>query len=360
MNQPGEIVKSLALTATPYTTSPLNIRNIMDIVAPGIPGVSDLPRDAFKLTYGKKIERYTHGYSTELVVKEWDRTKLPLLGKKHENWTHIAMKSDPEIARQFPVSMPKRIVYELSDRDQEIYNWAEKRAQEKYNPDNPHASMAHINTLRMICNTVEGLKTGDSAFAREIIEQFGDELSVESSSKYQLVSSMLETYFEADQKAVLFTFWTNGTLFPYLEQLKRDFGKDALILPIWGVGMSSETANDHIRQFNESKRPTVLITSDVLQEGANLYAPYLWNLEIPTTYSAYKQRKDRINRADSRSKGVEHTWVYRPVASGTVEERIDAKVINRRNEAEAIRGVVDEDVDMDDTISITPEGLLFG
>jgi len=332
----------------------------MSVIAPGIPGVSDLKRDAFKLVYGKKIERYTHGYSTELVVKEWDRTKLPMLGKKHENWTHIAMKSDPSIAAQFPESMPKRVVYELSDRDREIYEWAEKRAQEKYNPDNPHASMAHINTLRMICNTTEGLLRSDGAFAQEIVEHFGEDLSVETSSKYQLVQSSLETYFESNEKCVLFTFWTNGTLFPYLEQLKRDFGKDALILPIWGVGMSSETANDYIRQFNESRGPTVLITSDVLQEGANLYAPYLWNLEIPDTYAAYKQRKDRINRADSRSKGISHTWVYRPVALGTIEERMDSKVINRRNEAQAIRGVVDENIDMHDTIDLSPAGLLFG
>jgi len=360
LNRAGQETKSLALTATPYTTSPLNIRNIMSVIAPGIPGVSDLKRDAFKLVYGKKIERYTHGYSTELVVKEWDRTKLPMLGKKHENWTHIAMKSDPSIAAQFPESMPKRVVYELSDRDREIYEWAEKRAQEKYNPDNPHASMAHINTLRMICNTTEGLLRSDGAFAQEIVEHFGEDLSVETSSKYQLVQSSLETYFESNEKCVLFTFWTNGTLFPYLEQLKRDFGKDALILPIWGVGMSSETANDYIRQFNESRGPTVLITSDVLQEGANLYAPYLWNLEIPDTYAAYKQRKDRINRADSRSKGISHTWVYRPVALGTIEERMDSKVINRRNEAQAIRGVVDENIDMHDTIDLSPAGLLFG
>jgi len=360
LNRTQGNVRGLALTATPYTTSPLNIRNIMATMAPGIPGVSDLTRDTFKLTYGKKIERYTHGYSTELVVKEWDRAKLPLLGKRHENWTHIAMKSDPAIAAQFPESMPKRVVYELSDQDREIYDWAEKRAQEKYNPDNPHASMAHINTLRMICNTTEGLVRSEGAFAQEIVEHFGEDLRVETSSKYQLVQSSLETYFEANEKCVLFTFWTNGTLFPYLEQLKQDFGKDALILPIWGVGMSSETANDHIRQFNASRGPTVLITSDVLQEGANLYAPYLWNLEIPDTYAAYKQRKDRINRADSRSKGISHTWVYRPVALGTIEERMDSKVINRRNEAQAIRGVVDENIDMHDTIDLSPSGLLFG
>jgi len=359
MNRTSSPVMALALTATPYTTSPLNIRNILSTVAPGIPDVSDLTRDQFKRLYGKKLEYFGTKYAQTLYVKEWDRAKLPLLGKKHENWTHIAMKSDPLIARQFPESLPKRVVYELSDIDREVYDYAEKVAQERFNPDNPTASWAYVNTLRMICNTTAGLKDSNGKFAQELVEKFGDALSIENSSKYQLIESALETAFESNEKVVLFTFWTNGTLFPYMNALKSHF-RDVPILPIWGVGLDPQVVTKNIKQFNSTKGPAVLITSDVGQEGLNLYAPYLWNIEIPTTYAAYKQRKDRINRADSKSKGVSHTWIYRPVGIDTVEERIDAKVLRRRDEAEAIRGVVDENVDMEDTIDISPRALLFG
>ena len=173
-----------------------------------------------------------------------------------------------------------------------------------------------------------------------------------------MIESNLETIFEANEKVVLFTFWTHGTLFPYLEALKKKFS-GVPILPIWGVGMKSEETTRNIQTFNSTKGPAVLLTSDVGQEGLNLYAPYLWNIEIPRTYAEYKQRKDRINRADSRSKGISNTWIYRPVAVGTIEERVDGKILRRRSEAEAIRGVVDENVDMDDTIEMTPKGLLF-
>ena len=359
LNLPGERVMSLALTATPYTTSPLNIRNILSTVAPGIPGVSDLKRDAFKLLYAKEIQTFERGYVKELYVKEWDKNKLPLLGKKHENWTHIAMKSDPDIAKQFPESMPKRMIYELSDTDREIYDYAEKLAREKFNPDNPTTAWGYIDTLRMICNTTSGLLTSEGKFAKEIVEQYGDLISLENSSKYQLIEGSLETYIESKDKVVLFTFWTHGTLFPYLESLKNKF-KDIPVLPIWGVGMDSETITKNIKTFNSTTGPAILITSDVGQEGLNLYAPYLWNIEIPRTYSEYKQRKDRINRADSKSKGIEKTWIYRPVAVNTIEERVDAKILRRRAEAEAIRGVVDENVDMEDTIDTSPRALLFG
>ena len=284
--------------------------------------------------------------------------KLPILGKKHEDWTHIAMKSDPVIAAQFPESMPKRVVYELSDIDREIYDWAEARAREKYNPDNQVANWSYIDTLRMICNTTAGLKNSDGKFAKEIVEEFGDDISILNSAKYQLIESNIESYIENGDKSVLFTFWTNGTLFPYLEALRAKF-TDIPILPVWGVGMDSDQVAQNIKTFNSTTGPAVLITSDVGQEGLNLYAPYLWNIEIPRTYSDYKQRANRINRADSKAKGVHNTWVYRPVAVGTIEERVDSKILRRRAEAQAIRGMVDELVDMEDTVDLTPKGFLF-
>ena len=359
INSDDHSTKALALTATPYTTSPLNIRNIFEVISPGIPDVSDISRDGFKRLYGKEFSYYTNGYVNELYVKEWDRTKLPLLGKKHEEWTHIAMKSDPIIRAQFPENIAKRVLYDLSDSDREVYEWAENLARERYNPDNIVASWSSVDTLRMICNTTDGLKRSEGAFAREIAAEFGDQLDIKNSAKYQLIENNFENYIENGEKAVLFTFWTNGTLFPYYEELKRKFGSDVPVLAIWGVGMDTDTAARNIKTFNETKGGAILITSDVLQEGANLYAPYLWNIEIPRTYAEYKQRKDRINRADSRSKGISHTWTYRAVASGTIEERVDGKVLRRRAEAAAIRGVVDELVDMDDTVDMTPKGLLF-
>jgi len=359
INESGNQVMTLALTATPYTTSPLNIRNIFSIVDPNIPDVSDLKRDSFKRLYGKEFGMFNNGFVQELYVKEWDRAKLSLLGKKHENWTHIAMKSDPIISAQFPESIPKKIVYELSEVDRAIYDWAEEQARNNFNPDNPVASWAYIDTLRMICNTTAGLKNSDGRFAKEIVAQFGTDIDIANSAKYQLIESNLENYVEAGDKVVLFTFWTNGTLFPYLEALRKKF-PDIPVLPIWGVGMSSDTVAENIRTFNTIKGPAILITSDVGQEGLNLYAPYLWNIEVPRTYSDYKQRANRINRADSKSKGIDHTWIYRAVAANTIEERADAKILRRRDEAEAIRGVVDENIDMTDTIDMTPYGFLFG
>jgi superfamily II DNA or RNA helicase len=359
INRSEAEVSVLGLTATPYTTSPLNIRNIFSVIAPGIPGVSDLGIDQFKNEYGLEFDYFGPHYARQLMVKKWDSNKLPLLGKKHENWTHIAMKSDPLIAAQFPESVSKRIIYELSDIDAEIYEFAEDKAREMFEESEAMAAWGYVDTLRMICNTTEGLTKSSSKLAEEIVKVYGKHLKTENSAKYQLIENELENYFDNGDKAVLFTFWTNGTLFPYLEALRNKFPR-VPILPLWGVGMKEEEATHNIRQFNDIKGPVVLLTSDVGQEGLNLYAPYLWNIEVPRTYAEYKQRKDRINRADSKSKGISHTWAYRTVASNTIEERVDAKVLRRRREAESIRGVADELADMEDTVEMSAANLLFG
>ena len=148
-------------------------------------------------------------------------------------------------------------------------------------------------------------------------------------------------------------------MFPYVKALKEKF-PDIPVLAVWGVGMSDEEAVANVEKFNRLSGPAILITSDVIKEGVNLYAPYLWNIEVPLTYAEYKQRKDRINRADSRSKGIETTLIYRSVALDTVEEIIDReKLLRRRDEASAIRGIVDDNVDMNDSVVLTPRGLLF-
>ena len=348
----------LGLTATPYKTSPLNIRNIFNVLVPELNGVSDMTPNEFKYEYGKTFEIFKTKWVENIYVKEWNQSKLPILGKRHEKWTHIAMKSDPDIAKQFPESMAKKIPFELSDQEMEIYFRAEEIVKNAYNPSMGGAAWGMVDFLRVLCNTPEAMYKSESFVAKELVQQFGSHYRTEDSAKYQLIEASIDTLIEADEKIVLFSYWTHNTLFPYLKALKAKYNGNLPIQAIWGVGMSDDEQQDAIKSFNEHQGASILLSSDAGQEGLNLYAPYLWHVEVPRSYSEYKQRKDRINRGDSISKGITHTWIYRPVAIGTIEERTDAKVLLRRNEAEAIRGVVDENVSLEEEITV--ENLLFG
>jgi hypothetical protein len=348
----------LGLTATPYKTSPLNIRNIFNVLVPDLNGVSDMTPDEFKYEYGKEFSIFRTKWSQNVQVKEWNQTKLPILGKRHEKWTHIAMKSDPDIARQFPESMAKKVSFELSGPELDIYERAEEIVRNSYNLSMGGAAWGMVDFLRVLCNTPDAIKHSDSFIAKQLRQEFGDSISTPDSSKYQVIEASLDTLIDADEKVVLFTYWTHNTLFPYLSALQSHYNKDIPIYAIWGVGMSDSEQQEAIKAFNAHDGAAILLSSDAGQEGLNLYAPYLWHIEVPRSYSEYKQRKDRINRADSISKGITHTWIYRPVAMNTIEERTDQKVILRRSEAQAIRGVIDENVSLEEEITV--QGLLFG
>ena len=353
-----ETTMCLGLTATPYKTSPLNIRNIFNVLVPDLNGVSDMTQDEFKYEYGKTFDIFKTKFVENIYVKEWNQQKLPILGKRHEKWTHIAMKSDPNIAKQFPESIAKKIPFELSGPEMDIYQRAEEIVKNSYNPSMGGAAWGMVDFLRVLCNTPEAIYNSQSFVANELLQEFGNSMQTEDSSKYQLIEASVDTLMEAGEKVVLFTYWTNNTLFPYLRALRAKYNGHVPIYAIWGVGMSDDEQQDAIKSFNNQKGPAILLTSDAGQEGLNLYAPYLWHIEMPRSYSEYKQRKDRINRGDSIAKGVTHTWVYRPVAIGTIEERTEEKVLRRRSEAEAIRGVIDENVSMSEEITVA--GLLFG
>jgi superfamily II DNA or RNA helicase len=356
-------MRVLALTATPYTTSPVNIFNILEILSPHLNGITTMTRDQFKRQYAKDYSIMSYGpWVNQLYVKEWDRKKLRLLGKSHERSTHIAMKSDPEIAKQFPESIQKKLIFDLSEEDKIIYQYILKMAQDRYDTEIGSVQWGYVDILRMVCNSSSSLLISKSKIAEEVVNHFGvDAFKIENSAKYQLYEKELEELFENNQKVVMFTYWTNATLFLYEDALKKKFGQDIPIIAHWGTGLDDSEKKLRRDKFNSISGPALFLTSDAGQRGLNLYAPYLYHIELPRMYSTYKQRSERINRADSKSKGINTTWTYWSTAKGTVEEKVEQKVILRKQEAEIIRGQRDSEEDMEDAeeIYLSPKDFLF-
>lgn len=356
-------MRVLALTATPYTTSPVNIFNILEILSPHLNGITTFTRDQFKREYAKEYVVMSYGpWVNELKVREWDRKKLRLLGKAHERITHIAMKSDPEIAKQFPESIQKKLIFDLSEEDKIIYKHVLQMAQDRYSTEIGSVQWGYVDILRMICNSSSSLLVSKSEIAKEVVNYFGaDAFKIENSAKYQLYEKELEELFENNQKVVMFTYWTNATLFLYEDMLKKKFGQEVPIISHWGTGLDDSEKKIRRDNFNATDGPALFLTSDAGQRGLNLYAPYLYHIELPRMYSTFKQRSDRINRADSKSKGINTTWTYWSTAKNTVEEKIEQKVILRKQEADIIRGQRDTEEDMEDAeeIYLSPKDFLF-
>ena len=168
-----ETTMCLGLTATPYKTSPLNIYNIFNVLVPDLNGISDMTQKQFMYEYGKEFNIFKTKWSETISVKAWNQAKLPALGKRHEKWTHIAMKSDPDIARQFPESIAKKIPFELSSFESEIYEYAEELVKKSYNPSMGGAAWGMVDFLRVLCNTPEAMYHSESFIAKELVDNFG-------------------------------------------------------------------------------------------------------------------------------------------------------------------------------------------
>lgn len=334
----------VTLTATPYSVSPLNLYQIMRLVAPDLSLSNDgkTTKGAFEDEYVKTwgMDPFT-GY---LVPKEWHR--LGLLGKRILPCSSLALKSDPRIASQFPEKVEKLVHLEMSDEDRAVYKAVQKLLEEEVNESN---QQSYVNQLRMLHCTMESCMGSDAdllSWVRENVQK--KYLTTRQSLKYQKVLQLVTDILDEGEKVVLFTFWANAVLPFYLRDLQEDLGRDARFFVLKG-GMKDDTIRQAIDGFNNYDGPCVFFSTDAGQEGLNLYAQNLINIEIPPTYKAYIQRRDRIDRVNSRSKGILSTNIFRFVTAGTVE-RADERRLNLRKkfnntQADGDEALVVEDVD---------------
>lgn len=405
--------RAMALTATPFVTSPYNVHSILSLIDPEFAGT----RQAFEDEY---VRSWSVGQFGRFPV--WDDSKLPLLGRRIAGRTHVAMKSDPVIAAQFPEMTEREVVIGMSPEDREVYDWVAGAARGRFEDAGHAENVSNLQLLRMVCCTSESLRWSESRIAADALARFPGASST-TSEKFRVLAEMLEAVAGEGSKAVVFSFWANSVLIPLLTALTSEpegairaharargavtglyarHGDQAPTNPIYsqlprggggrtyqdqgGMGsrggrggtapagvdgrgnpvwlytgrMGEADRQAAVDGFNGHDGPAVLLCSDAGQEGLNLYAPYLFHLEMPWTYAAYRQRRDRIHRADSRDRGVERVWVYRFLVGGTVEERIDRLVMARRGQAEAIQGVADVASDRDSLTGDELRSILFG
>lgn len=388
--------RAMALTATPFVTSPYNVHAILSLIDPEFAGT----RKAFEDEY---VRSWNVGQFGRFPV--WDESRLPLLGRRIAGRTHVAMKSDPAIAAQFPEMTEREVVIGMSPEDREVYDWVAGAARGRFEEAGHAENVSNLQLLRMVCCTPESLRWSGSRIAEEALARF-PWASSGTSEKFRALSEMLEAVAAEGQKAVVFSFWANSVLIPLRTALTggsdggtraRAHARGAVTVSgasQGGTGIPSLNTLQHkntprggtapaldsrgnpvysytgsmgeadrqaaVDGFNGHDGPAVLLCSDAGQEGLNLYAPYLFHLEMPWTYAAYRQRRDRIHRADSRDRGIERVWVYRFLVAGTVEERIDRLVMSRRGQAEAIQGVEDVASDRDSLTADELRSVLFG
>lgn len=319
------------MSATVVNHSPLKYRDVFNLS-----GAKANPlgtKVGFEDLYAESKRRFTiqtkRGGSFDTVFYEWDLNKLQEVRHRVSDRTQSVRKTDPAIRDNFKGMQNIVVPVQMSAEDRKIYDAiVEEAAAAKAREE----SLAqYYRLLRYVCNNPASLTKTDDPVGQEIAQRFA--CTSKHSSKMELFLEQVESLQDSQEQVVVFTQWTNLSLFFLRDELA--LRKIRYVLH-YGVGQSDRESQVAQEVFKSDPECTVFLSSDAGSHGLNFQnARYVINYESPYSYDLLVQRNSRIDRADSYLDGLT-SYVY--VTENSVEERIWDVLNSRRRLAEATIG----------------------
>lgn len=318
----------VGLTATPIIRGPEDFYNEFRIIDPSKFGT---------------VREFEHDFTFDDGAKDmWGA----YIGYKDLEKMHLrvgsqvfcASKDQPEIAAEFPSKNEILVPLELSKAERDVYD-AVFAYGDSLPPDERQSALFFLMFQRL-CNMPERLladipydpDTPYGVQAEKVLEicaRYGSRLErSKNSNKLQFVTEKVGELLDAGEKVIVFGAHTHNCLFPLAGHL-RERGFDPLLY----TGESSEDERTRVRDlFKTTPNHNLLLMSDAGQMGLNFQeCSNIIHYQTPTTHAAYEQRSDRVSRIDSQADFVN---IYRMVTMGTVEERIEETMQERRRTSE--------------------------
>jgi SNF2 family DNA or RNA helicase len=286
-------------------------------------------------------EDYRKRYVEKTIIRDyggrkewidiWDLDALQDIPDRVAEWTHVVRKNDPEVSKYFKDTQLIVERIQLSDEDRELYNIIRETVHADYNELSHLAKISYYQTLRLMCNTTEGLNETDNKVAAFLRSQ-GLVFSSRTSAKFEAIVEKIREIASQNDKVIVFSHWTNLSLLPLSRELKRNHIKHV----VHHGDMSPTEAQRAQDQFKADPTITVFLSSDAGSHGLSFQeASYVIHVESPHSYDLLMQRSDRIDRIDSYHELLT-TYVY--VCEDTVEEQIWAINNERRRLSSLIQG----------------------
>lgn len=320
------------LSATVVKRDPLRYHDVFSLLNPTNPLGT---RSEFKRHYLKGYLQHQWNNREVYATHEWDLQRLEEVRHRVAIQTQAVRKTDPGVRELFKdmSTIVERI--ELSESDQELYDHIINAAIDSRTEENPGIEAIYYLLLKGVCNTAESLAHVNSEVARDIVALYPDLITSATSNKFDAVAEKAEEIAGQGDKMVIFTSLTNMTLHLFEEVLKK---RHIPFISHHG-GMSHKAAQKAVDDFKASPAVPVLLSSDAGAYGLNLQeCKYVLHLDVPTMYDVYKQRTDRIDRADSYLDGLT-SYVF--LTTGTIEDASWAKVNAARILAAATMGTAE-------------------
>ena len=299
--------RRIALTGTPVENRLAELWSILDFLNPGLLG----PVAAFRRRFATPIERF---HDTERAA-ELQRLTRPFILRR--------LKTDRRIIRDLPEKHEMRVFCNLTREQASLYQATVDemlaRIEASEGIERRGLVLATLTRLKQVCNHPAHLLRDGSAMEGR-------------SGKVARLEEILEEVLELGDRALVFTqFAEMGHLLR--GHLEARFGSEVPFLH----GATSKTARDTlVARFQEGDGPSILLLSlKAGGTGLNLTAAnHVIHFDRWWNPAVEDQATDRAFRIGQRR----DVQVRKLVCAGTLEERIDAMIEEKKQLAESVLG----------------------
>lgn len=305
--------RSFGFTATPLSTSPVNVFNYVRLMDPdAMPTVAE-----FEKNYIGSWDFFGNPKTFKNIEIAEEPGVTPFVDLI-AHMVHVKHKSDPDVAPFFPSRTEKFLWVELTPKQKDFYKQVQELLQE--------ATEEEIDINSMILQQISchplSLLRSKAPFVKEIVEVLGEErLRALGSGKSDRLVELLRPVERQGDQAIVFTWFESAIAF-----IQEDLIAAGLTVSIHHGKQTGKQKQQALHDFR-SKNTQVLISSDAGSRGINLPgAAHCFNYELPEHFSTYTQRIERNSRLTSVIPSVR---VRSLIARGTVEEKSANRVYKR-------------------------------
>jgi SNF2 family DNA or RNA helicase len=302
----------IALTGTPVENRLSELWSIMEFLNPGYLGSGT----DFRKNFAIPIERYHNAERSETLK----RLIQPFVLRR--------LKTDKAIIRDLPDKMEMKVFCNLTQEQASLYEAVVKEMLQKIEEAEAQGNamarrglvLATLMRLKQVCNHPAQFMADGSELAQR-------------SGKLARLEEMLEEVLEAGDKALIFTqFAEMGTLLR--AYLQERLGCEALFLH---GGTPKKQRDMMVQRFQEDRRGAQLFLLSLKAGGVGLNltaANHVFHFDRWWNPAVEDQATDRAFRIGQKK----HVQVHKFVCVGTLEERIDLMIEQKKELARSIVG----------------------
>ncbi len=296
--------RRMVMTGTPIENHVGELWSLFDFSSPGLLGSAG------------EFQRYV-----KRLNKQREGQAFAGLRRLVQPYILRRQKSDPTIAPDLPdkiemrtecgLTLPQTVLYAKAIED------LEKQLKEKSGMERRGLVLSALMQFKQICNH-------PSQFLRE------SDFNPDHSGKFLRLGQLCEPIFERQEKMLVFTQF-QSMCDPLAEYLASLFGQPGLVLH---GGTPVKRRSELVKEFqNNAARPYFVISLKAGGSGLNLTAAsHVVHFDRWWNPAVENQATDRAFRIGQKRNVLVHKFVCR----GTIEERIDAMINDKRAVADQV------------------------